>query len=137
MTNQTTIAKFIEAYGCDAGDSAHTEACAIFKSAQLKSTFDADLSDTIIKHLENGDLSDARAFNNAEDLGLGYFRVDGNVVDGLGHSPTPHQAYAMKEGMLIRVGHREECEQAAIEAKADYGWIVNGRLIHRTDFADV
>lgn len=41
-----------------------------------------------------------------------------------------------QEGELIKIGHREECEQAAIEARGLYCWIINGSAVIRGDFED-
>lgn len=42
-----------------------------------------------------------------------------------------------QEGVFIRAGHREECEQAAREARGLYCWWHHGRPVIKTDFEDV
>ena len=39
-----------------------------------------------------------------------------------------------QDGAWIKSGHREECEQAAINAGGLYGWWIDGRPVIRGDF---
>ncbi len=39
-----------------------------------------------------------------------------------------------QDGTFIMAGHREECEQAAIDAKGLYCWWVRGEPVIKTDF---
>ena len=41
-----------------------------------------------------------------------------------------------QDGTFIKTGHREECEQAAIEARGLYCWWINGQPVIKTDFED-
>ena len=37
-------------------------------------------------------------------------------------------------GHFIKAGHREECEQAAIDCGGLYCWVIRGQLVIRGDF---
>ena len=41
-----------------------------------------------------------------------------------------------QSGEFIKCGHREECEQAAIEVCGLYCIVVNGRAVIKSDFED-
>lgn len=42
-----------------------------------------------------------------------------------------------QSGEFIKCGHREECEQAAMNAHGLYCWIISGRPVIRADFEDI
>ncbi len=127
-----TLKAFCAAYGCDADDSWAMEAIGLTDALAGDPRLPA-----AVALLSKGELTEARVLADARPLGLDCYRTksgvlvtdDGTVVGGV-------QAYALKDGVLIRIGHREECESAAMDAGGDYGWIDRGCMLHRRSFGE-
>ncbi len=131
MTNtQTTLAAFISAYNCDADDSIVLAAEGLLDSVRGDAREDA-----VVALLKNGDYTEAQDLVDAEQIGFELYKLDGKLVHEDG-TLVGRDAYAMNAGVIIKVGHREECEAAAMECGGDFGWLSNGRMIHRTDFSE-
>lgn len=131
MTNtQTTIAAFIAAYNCDADDSI------VLAAEGLLITVRGDArEEAVVAMLVKGDYTEAQELADAEQMGFELYKLGGVLVHADG-TTVGRAAYAMKAGVIIKVGHREECEGVAMGCGGDYGWLSNGRMIHRTDFSE-
>lgn len=131
MTNtQSTVAAFIAAYNCDADDSI------VLACEELLLNMRGDVrEDAVTALLVKGDYTEAQELADAECIGMGMYKMGGKLVHEDG-TTVGRDAYAMNAGVIIKVGHREECESAAMACGGDYGWLSNGRMIHRTDFSE-
>ena len=131
MTNtQTTIAAFCAAYNCDADDSI------VLAAEGLLIAMRGDARESgVAALLAVGNYGAAEALAEAEQMGFELYKMDGQLVHADG-TTVGRDAYAMNNGVIIKVGHREECEGAAAACGGDYGWLSNGRMIHRTDFSE-
>lgn len=127
--NQTTISAFVAAYGCDSDDSI------VLSVEGLLLNIEGDAREEAVRALLTaGEYSQAEALVDAEQMGFELYKVGGRLVHADG-STVGRDAYAMNAGVIIKVGHREECETAAMRCSGDYGWLSNGRMVHRTDFS--
>lgn len=131
MTNtQTTIAAFCAAYNCDADDSI------VLAVEGLLTTMRGDAREgAVVALLAAGKYSQAEALVDAEQMGFEFYKLNDRLVHADG-TTVGRDAYAMNAGVVIKVGHREECESAAQACSGDYGLLSNGRMIHRTDFSE-
>lgn len=131
MTNtQATITAFIGAYNCDADDSI------VLAAEQLLINMRGDArEDAVTAMLTKGDYTEAQDLADAEPIGFELYKMDDKLVHADG-TTVGRDAYAMSAGVIIKVGHHEECEGAAMACAGDYGWLSNGRMVHRTDFSE-
>lgn len=131
MTNtQTTIAAFIAAYNCDADDSIILAAEGLIDAVRGDAR-----EEGVSSLLAAGNYGAAEALADAEQIGFELYKMDGQLVHADG-TTVGRDAYTMNNGVIIKVGHREECESAAHACGGDYGWLSNGRMIHRSDFSE-